>query len=402
MPTRRTAGNVYYAVGVVPGIRRSCPGNSLEDLRAGHRGEVEPDKRDPADFALWKAAGEGRSLKWPTARWGDGYPGLAPRVLGHGTPLPRRPVRPPHRRRSTTSSPTTRTRSPSRRRSSADRRRSIWVHGEHLLMAGRKMAKSAGNFQRVTELAERGHRPARVPLPRPDLALRPQAQLLGRLDRGGCGRPALRCGTRLAALGPPPSTGPWVGAAGARGRRGRRRPAGRGDWRAGFGGGRVRDRGSGTRAGGTAIGRRAALFTTGSSAALDDDLDLPARTRVRSRDPARRPSGRRAALARARCRRGARARPPSRLGGGTMMPGTSRRRSPRCFATATRLEPLATTRAPTRCAARSATPVSTSSTGPRGRPRVAARRAAQGRLAQRTFCSLSSRSRRDPNRSMIR
>ena len=45
--------------------RRSFPGygrlsgNSLDDLRAGHRGEVEPDKRDPADFALWKAAGEG-------------------------------------------------------------------------------------------------------------------------------------------------------------------------------------------------------------------------------------------------------------------------------------------------------------------------------------------------------
>ena len=32
----------------------------------------------------------------------------------------------------------------------------LWVHGEHLLMGGHKMAKSAGNFQRVTELAERG------------------------------------------------------------------------------------------------------------------------------------------------------------------------------------------------------------------------------------------------------
>ena len=31
-----------------------------------------------------------------------------------------------------------------------------WVHGEFLLMDGRKMAKSAGNFMRVTELAERG------------------------------------------------------------------------------------------------------------------------------------------------------------------------------------------------------------------------------------------------------
>ena len=32
----------------------------------------------------------------------------------------------------------------------------LWVHGEYLLMSGRKMAKSAGNFQRVTELADRG------------------------------------------------------------------------------------------------------------------------------------------------------------------------------------------------------------------------------------------------------
>ena len=79
---------------VLRGRRRSratgrCPGNTLDDLRAGHRGEVEPDKRDPADFALWKAAGEGASLKWPTPRWGEGFPGwhlecsaMARRYLG--------------------------------------------------------------------------------------------------------------------------------------------------------------------------------------------------------------------------------------------------------------------------------------------------------------------------------
>ena len=31
-----------------------------------------------------------------------------------------------------------------------------WVHGEHLLASGRKMAKSTGNFERVTELRDRG------------------------------------------------------------------------------------------------------------------------------------------------------------------------------------------------------------------------------------------------------
>ena len=89
-------GNVYYSVSSFPGYGR-LSGNSLDDLRAGHRGDVEPDKRDPADFALWKAAGEGRALKWPTARWGEGYPGLAPRMLGDGAALPGRSIRPAYR-----------------------------------------------------------------------------------------------------------------------------------------------------------------------------------------------------------------------------------------------------------------------------------------------------------------
>ena len=73
-------------------------GNALEDLRAGHRGEVEADKRDPADFALWKAAGPERELRWPSAALGRRLPGLASRVLGDGPALSRRPVRHPHRR----------------------------------------------------------------------------------------------------------------------------------------------------------------------------------------------------------------------------------------------------------------------------------------------------------------
>ena len=91
------AGNLYYSVGSFPGYGR-LSGNTLDALRAGHRGEVEPDKRDPADFALWKAAGDGRILRWDTPRWGAGLPGLAPRVLGDGDALPGRSVRHPHRR----------------------------------------------------------------------------------------------------------------------------------------------------------------------------------------------------------------------------------------------------------------------------------------------------------------
>jgi cysteinyl-tRNA synthetase len=148
------AGNVYYAVGSFPGYGR-LSGNSLDDLRAGHRGEVEPDKRDPADFALWKAAGPRRSLKWPTQRWGEGFPGwhlecsaMARRYLGdrfdvHTGGIDN--IFPHHEDEIAQSAPLV-----------GGPPAMIWVHGEHLLMAGRKMAKSAGNFQRVTELVDEG------------------------------------------------------------------------------------------------------------------------------------------------------------------------------------------------------------------------------------------------------
>ena len=147
-----------------PGYGR-LSGNTLDDLRAGHRGEVEPDKRDPADFALWKAAGEGRSLKWPTDRWGEGFPGwhlecsaMARRYLGDRFDLHTGGIDnvfPHHEDEIAQSAPLV-----------GGPPAATWVHGEHLLMAGRKMAKSAGNFQRVTELADARPRPAGVPLPR--------------------------------------------------------------------------------------------------------------------------------------------------------------------------------------------------------------------------------------------
>ena len=43
-------------------------------MKAGHRVDVESDKRDPEDFALWKRAEPGRVMKWPSP-WGDGFPG---------------------------------------------------------------------------------------------------------------------------------------------------------------------------------------------------------------------------------------------------------------------------------------------------------------------------------------
>ncbi len=143
-------GNVYFAVASFPGYGK-LSGNTLDELRAGHRGEVEPDKRDPADFALWKHAGEGRLMRWPTARWGEGFPGwhiecsaMATKYLGAQFDIHTGGIDNvfPHHEDEIAQSGALSGLVPARH----------WVHGEHLLMAGRRMAKSAGNFVRITEL----------------------------------------------------------------------------------------------------------------------------------------------------------------------------------------------------------------------------------------------------------
>src|SRR5581483_9237930 len=68
-------GTVYYDVTTFPEYGK-LSGNTLDQLRAGHRQEVatDPNKRHPEDFALWKKAGPNRLLKWPSP-WGEGFPG---------------------------------------------------------------------------------------------------------------------------------------------------------------------------------------------------------------------------------------------------------------------------------------------------------------------------------------
>ena len=202
-------GNVYYAVASFPGYG-SLSGNSLDDLRAGHRtgGHVEHDKRDPADFALWKAAGEGRILKWPTARWGEGFPGwhlecsaMAMELLGERFDLHTGGIDnvfPHHEGEIAQSAPLV-----------GGPPATTWVHGEFLQVGGQKMAKSAGNIERVAELPERGIDP---------LAFRALA-LTSRyrhkleyttesLAAAAAGLASLR--DRLRGLGPAPADGPWA------------------------------------------------------------------------------------------------------------------------------------------------------------------------------------------------
>jgi cysteinyl-tRNA synthetase len=65
-------GDVYYAVQSFADYGH-LSGKSLDDLRAGERVEVDPYKRDPMDFVLWKSAKPDEPA-WPSP-WGAGRPG---------------------------------------------------------------------------------------------------------------------------------------------------------------------------------------------------------------------------------------------------------------------------------------------------------------------------------------
>ena len=147
-------GTVYFAVKRFAGYGR-LSGNVQEALRQGVRAEVDPAKRDPSDFALWKHAEPGRmALTWPSP-WGDGYPGwhiecsaMSTRYLGERFDLHTGGVDNifPHHEDEIAQSegalghPVV----------------STWVHGQHLLADGVKMAKSARNTTEVSELAGLG------------------------------------------------------------------------------------------------------------------------------------------------------------------------------------------------------------------------------------------------------
>ena len=133
--------------------------NSLDQLRAGYRfdaeqsQEQEQGKRFHADWALWKAASENRAMTWPTP-WGVGFPGwhiecsaMSIHYFPNGVSLHLGGIdlRFPHHENE---------RAQSNVATNSEFVRQ-WVHGEHLLFDGKKMAKSAGNVLHVADLIER-------------------------------------------------------------------------------------------------------------------------------------------------------------------------------------------------------------------------------------------------------
>ncbi|HET9497434.1 MAG TPA: cysteine--tRNA ligase [Candidatus Limnocylindria bacterium] len=152
----RVDGNVYYDVSAFPAYGK-LSGQRVESTRAGSRVEVETDKRDPADFALWKAADAGRLMHWPSP-WGEGFPGwhiecsaMGMQYLGDRFDIHTGGIdlKFPHHEDEIAQSDG----------ATGHRVITLWMHGEFLTLADAKMAKSAGNIIRVSELPEKGFQP---------------------------------------------------------------------------------------------------------------------------------------------------------------------------------------------------------------------------------------------------
>jgi len=148
-------GNVYYDVARFPGYGR-LSGNSLEELQAGARIEVNPEKRSPLDFALWKQDPK-HLMQWDSP-WGRGFPGwhiecsaMSMKYLGEQLDIHtggEDNIFPHHeceiaQSEAVTGKPFAR----------------FWLHTRHLLVDGKKMSKSLGNFHAVRDVLARGFDP---------------------------------------------------------------------------------------------------------------------------------------------------------------------------------------------------------------------------------------------------
>ena len=146
-------GNVYFEVSKFPGYGALSGNTGDQALLEAVRIEADPLKRDPRDFTLWKLAEPGRDLKWPSP-WGEGFPGwhiecsaMSIKYLGQRFDIHTGGVDNifPHHEgeiaqsEGFTGHPVV----------------NLWVHGQHLLADGVKMAKSTGNSFTMADIEQR-------------------------------------------------------------------------------------------------------------------------------------------------------------------------------------------------------------------------------------------------------
>ena len=136
-------GSVYFDVSKFKEYGK-LSGRNVEEMMAGARVEVSPEKKNPADFALWKKAEPNHIMQWPSP-WGRGYPGwhlecsvMSMKYLGetidiHGGGLENQF---PHHECEIAQSEA----------ANAVQFVQYWLHNNMVTVDGKKMGKSLNNF----------------------------------------------------------------------------------------------------------------------------------------------------------------------------------------------------------------------------------------------------------------
>jgi len=146
-------GDVFFAVEAFDAYGR-LSGRKLEDMVAGSRVEINENKRNPFDFALWKSAKPGEP-SWPSP-WGDGRPGwhiecsaMSRRFLGetfdiHGGG---KDLIFPHHENEIAQSEAAHGKPFAR----------YWMHNGFVNINNEKMSKSLGNFLLIKDILQAYH-----------------------------------------------------------------------------------------------------------------------------------------------------------------------------------------------------------------------------------------------------
>lgn len=137
-------------------------GQDLSDKEVAVRAEVvsDPHKKHPQDFALWfftVGRFEHHSLRWPSP-WGEGFPGwhlecsaIIHTALGETIDIHTGGV---------DHIGTHHTNEIAQTEAGYDKQLSnFWVHNEHLLVDGKKMSKSLGNYTTLKDITNKGYSP---------------------------------------------------------------------------------------------------------------------------------------------------------------------------------------------------------------------------------------------------
>lgn len=151
-----TSTAIYFDVskldkyGILSGI-------NLNDQKAGARVDIDPEKRNPYDFALWIKAPANHLMKWDSP-WGPSYPGwhiecsaMSTKYLGEKFDIHTGGIDlvPTHHENEIAQNKGACGKNPAH----------YWIHGEYLLINGGKMSKSLGNTYLIDDIIARGYSP---------------------------------------------------------------------------------------------------------------------------------------------------------------------------------------------------------------------------------------------------